>query len=272
MTGALATFAHTFEGARVPGVMFNGEPCWPARAAGRVAHGVDDGQQFIRNLLESGEAEEGVEYFRVRGAAAQRILAAIEYDGNRPSYSPTARRGRPEVLLLSESGLYLALTLGRSELSKRFRRWLTREVLPSIRRTGSYTAPVEVNASHLPLDTDEPGEAFAHRAKHANAALDAVLERLSLADDQDRSAVRESLRTSAATLANVGGREWGQWTAAEHITVLRALAGLASGLEAHAKRITPMFPAPPRGETRREPSSAQMTLFNNCTFNVGRAN
>lgn len=47
---------------------------------------------------------------------------------------------------INESGLY-ALILGSNQPdAKRFKRWVTHDVLPSIRKTGSYTAPGSVAA------------------------------------------------------------------------------------------------------------------------------
>lgn len=46
--------------------------------------------------------------------------------------------GRQELNIISESGMY-ALVLGsRKPEAKRFRKWVTSEVLPSLRRTGKY--------------------------------------------------------------------------------------------------------------------------------------
>lgn len=46
-----------------------------------------------------------------------------------------------EVIIINESGMYHALLKSRKPEAKPFRKWVTSEVLPSIRKTGSYTAP-----------------------------------------------------------------------------------------------------------------------------------
>ena len=43
--------------------------------------------------------------------------------------------------LINESGLYSLILSSKLEGAKRFKRWLTSEVLPSIRKTGSYSVP-----------------------------------------------------------------------------------------------------------------------------------
>lgn len=46
--------------------------------------------------------------------------------------------GSQEVIVLSESGLYHAIFVSRKETAQQFRKWVTAEVLPSIRKTGTY--------------------------------------------------------------------------------------------------------------------------------------
>jgi prophage antirepressor-like protein len=48
-------------------------------------------------------------------------------------------RGEQKLTSVSEAGLYTILVRARVEAAKPFRRWVTHEVLPSIRRTGSYS-------------------------------------------------------------------------------------------------------------------------------------
>ncbi|MCC7227373.1 MAG: Bro-N domain-containing protein [Burkholderiaceae bacterium] len=48
--------------------------------------------------------------------------------------------GRQEMVCISESGLYSLILTSRKPEAKRFKRWVTHEVLPSIRKTGAYAA------------------------------------------------------------------------------------------------------------------------------------
>ena len=47
--------------------------------------------------------------------------------------------GAQEVSTISESGLYSAILRSRKPEAKRFKKWVTSEVLPAIRKTGSYS-------------------------------------------------------------------------------------------------------------------------------------
>ncbi|MFC3849778.1 BRO family protein [Corynebacterium hansenii] len=50
--------------------------------------------------------------------------------------------GEQQMITIAESGLYSAILRSRRPEAKDFKRWVTREVLPQIRKTGSYSAPL----------------------------------------------------------------------------------------------------------------------------------
>ncbi|MFC3227312.1 phage antirepressor [Marinibaculum pumilum] len=50
--------------------------------------------------------------------------------------------GVQEMLIINESGLYSLILTSRKLAAKRFKKWVTAEVLPTIRRTGGYGAAV----------------------------------------------------------------------------------------------------------------------------------
>lgn len=54
-----------------------------------------------------------------------------------------------DMIVLTESGLYTLLIRSNKPQSKSFRRWVTHEVLPSIRKTGTYSTPARLEASKL---------------------------------------------------------------------------------------------------------------------------
>jgi prophage antirepressor-like protein len=51
--------------------------------------------------------------------------------------------GSQEVLLVNESGLYSLVLTSRKPEAKRFKKWITSEVIPSIRKTGAYGISTE---------------------------------------------------------------------------------------------------------------------------------
>lgn len=63
--------------------------------------------------------------------------------------------GNQRVSVVNESGLYSLVFQSRKPGAKKFRKWVTMEVLPSIRRTGSYSVKPVRNRLPMPKDRDE---------------------------------------------------------------------------------------------------------------------
>jgi len=57
----------------------------------------------------------------------------------------------PQTFFINESGLYSLMFGSKLESAKKFKRWVTKEVLPSIRETGSYSVKKEVDYNQLKL-------------------------------------------------------------------------------------------------------------------------
>ncbi len=55
---------------------------------------------------------------------------------------PGKRAGNPTFNVVSEAGLYSLIFRSRKASAKAFKRWVTHEVLPQIRKTGSYQTPL----------------------------------------------------------------------------------------------------------------------------------
>lgn len=61
--------------------------------------------------------------------------------------------GEQEMLIINESGLYSLVMSSKLPTAKKFRRWVTSEVLPSIRKHGAYMTPQTLQAAILNPDT-----------------------------------------------------------------------------------------------------------------------
>lgn len=62
-------------------------------------------------------------------------------------------RGNPNATIINESGLYALILTSRKEAARRFRKWITAEVLPAIRATGRYIAEDQPPEPMLPGGT-----------------------------------------------------------------------------------------------------------------------
>lgn len=79
------------------------------------------------------------------------------------------------VKCVNESGLYALIFKSRLESAKRFKRWVTSEVLPAIRKTGKYACPI---ATLTPAQQLQLREAVAKRAKAVSAHYQTIYRAL----------------------------------------------------------------------------------------------
>lgn len=83
-----------------------------------------------------------------------RILKVLEADSQNGNVVKT------QTALINESGLYALIFGSKLESAKRFKHWVTSEVLPAIRKTGSYQkpmSPVEMMRIQLGMIDDHEG-------------------------------------------------------------------------------------------------------------------
>ena len=83
-----------------------------------------------------------------------RILKVLEADSQNGNVVKT------QTALINESGLYALIFGSKLESAKRFKHWVTAEVLPAIRKTGSYQkpmSPVEMMRIQLGMIDDHEG-------------------------------------------------------------------------------------------------------------------
>lgn len=80
------------------------------------------------------------------------VLARLDED-EKGVQSMDTPGGRQDLAVVNESGLYSLILTSRKPEAKRFKRWVTHEVLPSIRKTGSYASGGSVAA--LPAPTQD---------------------------------------------------------------------------------------------------------------------
>ena len=60
--------------------------------------------------------------------------------------------GPQEMVVISEPGLYSLMFRSRKPEAKTFKRWITHEVIPAIRKTGQYKNPQATNTARQPGD------------------------------------------------------------------------------------------------------------------------
>ena len=68
-------------------------------------------------------------------------MSRILDDDEKGTHIVSTLGGEQELSVINESGVYSAIFRSRKENAKKFKKWVTSEVLPSIRKTGGYQRP-----------------------------------------------------------------------------------------------------------------------------------
>lgn len=115
----------SFDGAAVRVVMHNGEPWFVAKD--------------VCDVLEIANPWDAVSALDRRDV--EKVLLSILNLGNSDVQDEAPKHGGARSLnIVSESGLFALVFRSRKPEALRFQRWVTSEVLPSIRKTGCYIA------------------------------------------------------------------------------------------------------------------------------------
>lgn len=123
-----------FEGKPLTVIEYKGEPVWMAREVGELL-GYADGSRLQRKINGDWSEEflDGKDVLRIKGEDLADFRELVGPD----SGLSKARA----LMLLTESGINLAAMKTNKPVGRKLRRWLASDVLPAIRRTGSYSAP-----------------------------------------------------------------------------------------------------------------------------------
>lgn len=108
--------------------------------------------------------------------------------------NPDGNRGNPNMTVINESGLYSLVLSSKLPGARKFRRWVTAEVLPSIRKTGTYTAASKELQAIFMLD---------HRTVEHEQRITALEESMVVDYSQQRTLAAQ---VSAVVIAALGGK------------------------------------------------------------------
>lgn len=118
--------------------------------------------------------------------------------------------GDQQMLVISEPGLYSLILRSRKPEARQFKRWITHEVIPSIRRTGRYEAA--------------PAQ-FAIPQTYAEALMAAA----QLAAEVDRQAARVAELEPAAAFADRLAGDGGDYSVRDAAQILNRDASISTG-------------------------------------------
>ena len=103
----------------------------------------------VRTLVINGEPYfVGKDVALILGYAKPRNAIAAHVDEEDKKVAPIQGDlgGTQEMTIINESGLYSLILLSKLPNAKNFKHWVTSEVLPSIRKTGSYSIQQKVDS------------------------------------------------------------------------------------------------------------------------------
>lgn len=138
-----------------------------------------EGQMSLRSVIREGDPWfVATDVAKVLGHSNSRaMVSSLDEDerGVMNAYTPS---GEQDMTIINESGLYSVILRSRVEGAKRFKKWVTSEVLPSIRKHGAYMTADTIDAvmadpdNFIRLVEELRGEREAKEA--AQAALEAA--------------------------------------------------------------------------------------------------
>lgn len=106
---------------------------------------IDNEPWFIGN-----EVANLLGYENTRDALKKRVDTE---DKNTVAIRDGNHRGNPNKTIINESGLYSLILSSKLPQAKKFKRWVTSEVLPAIRKHGAYLTPDKIEEVLLNPDT-----------------------------------------------------------------------------------------------------------------------
>ena len=105
---------------------------------GQIRTMVIDGEPWFvgKDVAEALGYSNSSKAVSVHASEEDRILKMIEADSQNGNVVKT------QTAFINESGLYSLIFSSKLDSAKRFKRWVTSEVLPTIRKTGGYSKPM----------------------------------------------------------------------------------------------------------------------------------
>lgn len=96
-------------------------------------------------------------------------------------------QGNPNQTIINESGLYSLIMSSKMEKAKEFKRWVTSEVLPSIRKTGVYSVVQTVSDKQLDVEMEKARATLATEKRLQAELILRVAEKMNLSPEANQT-------------------------------------------------------------------------------------
>lgn len=118
-------------------------------------------------------------------------VSRLDADEKNTIISNEGNRGNPNMLAVTESGLYSLVLGSRKPEAKAFKRWITHEVIPTIRKTGGYVSNEQTFVdTYLPFADEHTKALFGQTLaalRQASAKIEADKPKVLFADSVSAS-------------------------------------------------------------------------------------
>jgi len=122
--------------------------------------------------------------------------------------------GNQKMTVINESGLYSLILRSNKPEAKKFKKWVTAEVLPTIRKTGSYsTAPKNIDTNAVMLEMLKMQQQMIENSQKQTEAVIELVKSMKQTptvevqpqtqylDSRDRKKLRDAIQTKAKEVA-----------------------------------------------------------------------
>ena len=160
------------------------------------------GDKPVRTVTINGEAwfvaKDVADILEIRDAF--NVTRTLD-DDEKGTYKVSTPGGMQDMTIISESGVYTLIMRSNKEEAKPFRRWVTHEVLPSIKRTGSYSVPALMEDKPAPIPRDIKVYLSKANFSAQERIIDRAVEAYYLVKNNDTNADKECQKVLALDLA-----------------------------------------------------------------------
>ena len=150
------------------------------------------------------DVAEALGYKNVRDSLARHIDSDDKRDGV-VIHDSMGREQKP--IIINESGLYSLILSSKLESAKKFKRWVTSEVLPTLRKTGSYTK-VPTDPRELLMLTIKAHEQTAQRVDVLEEKVSSLEKSTTIDSSQQNTLERIAKTTVISALGGIDSRAY----------------------------------------------------------------
>lgn len=150
------------------------------------------------------DVAEALGYKNVRDSLARHIDSDDKRDGV-VIHDSMGREQKP--IIINESGLYSLILSSKLESAKKFKHWVTSEVLPTLRKTGSY-AKVPTDPRELLMLTIKAHEQTAQRVDVLEEKVSDLEKSTTIDSSQQHTLEKVAKTTAIRTLGGIDSRAY----------------------------------------------------------------